>query len=179
MQTSNQTRAVISNTGLQVNNDLNVLGNITKSYAFANWRGNILLTSLPTAGTYFPILTNTYAAGEQLFSADMAVSFVNNFVAITYNGASTKTFQVSAAIIAGLDSQTGNTIEFALYKNGTIYPQSCVKRLMDANTTDPSECTMLTLIELTTGDDLYIFARNLASGVDIFVNCLNFIVTQI
>jgi len=162
-----------------VDSDLVCTGNITKSYAFANWNNNTLITALPTSGNYFPITGNTWVPENQLKSADMAVTFSNSIPYITYSGAATKVFQVIAAITAGLDSQTGVTIEFRLYKNGSQYPMSCVKRFMDANVTDPAECTLSTLIELSTGDFISIFMRNLTNSTGVFINCLNFVATQI
>ena len=109
----------------------------------------------------------------------MNVAFSNNIPIITYNGVPTKMFQVVAAITGVLDSQTGVTIEFRLYKNGSQYPMSCVKRKMDANTTDPAECTLSTLIELSTGDNITIWMRNVTNTTSVFINCLNFVATQI
>jgi len=45
--------------------------------------------------------------------------------------------------------------------------------------TDPAECTLSTLIELSTGDFISIFMRNLTNSTGVFINCLNFIATQI
>jgi len=162
-----------------VDSDLVCTGNITKSYAFANWNTNTLITALPTAGNYLPITGSTWVPENQLKSADMNVAFQNNIPFITYNGTATKMFHVVAAITGVLDSLTGVTIEFRLYKNGSQYPMSCVQRKMDANTTDPAECTLNTLIELSTGDNLTILMRNLTNSTGVLIRCLNFVVTQI
>jgi hypothetical protein len=178
-ETGLQARVVVSNTGMLINDNLVVNGNITKSYAFANWGSNFLVTPLPNPAAYFPIVGNTQVVGNQMNSADMSVIFINNIPRIQYNGTVPKVFQISASISSTMEDNSTAIIEYRLYKSGVQYNPSCVKIKMDGNSLDPSEATMNTMIELVSGDVINIFARNISANVGIIVTCLNFVVTQI
>ena len=176
---SAHTTITLDNTSCNVNNDLNVTGNIVKSYAFANFDENALPTSMLIQNLYYPLLGDTFNAGAQLNSSDLTITFPANKPLVTYTNPVSKMFQISATLSCQMATNNTSIMEFRVFKNGVQYPQSCVKCKMDGNDLDPQPISISCLVGLDTNDTIDIRVANTTSSDNIIVVCYKLVVTQI
>ncbi len=158
--------------------NLVVTGTITGAPSLPNGEmyisANASATTLSQTPTYTRI-TSTYNSGI-LNDFTLTNGSGGSAGALRYDGATTRTFKVTAGVSAG--ASAADTILFRIAKNGTTEAKSETRRYMSASNDEGS--TIVTChVSLATNDYVEIFASRVGATANITVDYMNFNISTV
>ena len=144
-------------------------GTLNTFYGGLGMAANTTATTIAVSGTYYKVLGTT--------TANALSSFTHASNRLTYTGATTRYFKISASPISMISAGTNIRASLKFAKNGTVIGYPVTRKINTGS--DVGACSLSFDVSLATNDYVEIFVTNETNTSSVTVEDLYFSITAI